>query len=116
MTYFVVHPYRAIWSIKQLGFSFMFLRYNVRNCLVLDSHQQFTGYVHVTITSTRHMEVTLYNRMRVKNEPIQTMNKIGSFSDYRNQEPSKKRKRIYGNQFQNALEFQQPFENVIIHF
>lgn len=54
----------------------MFLRYNVRNCLVLDSHQQFTGYVHVTVTSTRHMEVTLHNRMRVKNEPIQTMNKI----------------------------------------
>lgn len=54
----------------------MLLRYNVGKCLVLDLHQQFTGYVHVTVTSTRHMEVTLYNRMRVKNEPIQTMNKI----------------------------------------
>lgn len=45
---------------KAVRFQLYVLRYNV-NRLVLDSHQQFTGYVHVTITSTRHMEVTLYN-------------------------------------------------------
>lgn len=46
---------------KAVRFQLYVLRYNVTFCLVLDSHQQFTGYVHVTVTSTRHMEVTLYN-------------------------------------------------------
>ena len=54
----------------------MFLRYNVRNCLVLDLHQHDTGYVYVTLHQQGICKLHCTIESGVKNEPIQTMNKI----------------------------------------
>ena len=54
----------------------MFLRYNVSDCLVLELNQQFTGYVHVTLHQQGIQKLHCTIESGVKNEPIQTMNKI----------------------------------------